>query len=168
MTEIEELYRESKDKYVRIIRKVLRGNHTLSEDVVQEAFMRAFQYFHSYNSSKSGIKNWFSHILFRQLSRTLRNEKKHNHVNLEFVSNEVDEHDYCAIIEDMLSIDNVLQQNFNFKQCLTILLVYYRGYKIGEVATMVDVSESYVNKTCSKFRKIMRETDAISNSKEKS
>jgi RNA polymerase sigma factor (sigma-70 family) len=160
MTEIEELYRESKDKYVRIIRRVLRGNHTLSEDVVQEAFMRAFQYWHSYDPNKSGIKNWFSRILFRELSRVLKKENKHNHVNLDFIKDFADEHDYCKIIEDKASIEDVLQEHFNFKQCLIVMLIYYRGYRIAEIAGMLDISESYVKQVSGRFRKIMRNTDA--------
>jgi RNA polymerase sigma factor (sigma-70 family) len=156
MNEVEKLYREGFDKYVRIIKKVLHDDLSLSQDIVQEAFLRAFKSYPTYNPELSGIKSWFSRILFNELSRALGKEKRHKHLSIDRVTRELDPTDYNSIIEDAISVEGVLEDNFNLKQRVVVLLIYYRGYKISEVSGMLSVTESYVKKTCHQFRKTMR------------
>lgn len=67
MHEIEKLYREVHSPSVKMMSRILRGDWHGGEDVVQEAFIRAWKFYPSFDSEKGKIQTWFNGILFNSL-----------------------------------------------------------------------------------------------------
>ena len=92
---IEQHYRENFDRLSKQWGRRF-DNPTIGQDVVQEAYLRAIKYFHTYDQSQK-FDNWFGRILHNAYKDTRNEEQGHAHEEIdEFAlpgvenSNEVD------------------------------------------------------------------------------
>lgn len=149
---IEKLYKEDREKYVKLLTN-LTNNYTTSEDIVQQAFLQALQYKDGYKEELGAVGSWFSKILFNTYSKHMQKENKHNHLDLSVANRVVVDGD-TKTIKPLFDI--VVGENFTFKEGIILLLIYYKGYTIKEVGCSLHTSESLVKKLCSRFNQLMR------------
>lgn len=120
-------------------------NFNISEDIVQDAFVLAFQKLGKYDPTKGTMRTWFNSLLFRTLWDYKRKLKKENAI---FSS---------VCLEDIKAVDGeVLRDHFEgiknpFHRDLVILKVDY-GYSFKEIAAMKKVNPHTVKKVFQRFK----------------
>lgn len=67
MHELETLYREVHSPSVKMMSRILKGDWHGGEDVVQEAFARAWKFYPTFDPDKGKLRVWFNAILFNSL-----------------------------------------------------------------------------------------------------
>lgn len=65
--QIEQYYKNEYLNKVKIICRILQGDFSSAEDVVQEAFYRALKFHKSYDNRRGTIDKWFNSIMFNYL-----------------------------------------------------------------------------------------------------
>lgn len=151
MEEIEELYTKNKEKYIRSIRKILRNNESKAEDIVQNAFVRAIEYWPTYDPSRSKVENWFSRILFNELNRYIRKDRKHNAEDIDkyyFIEGV----DYNEILENYYTINSIISSIQDKFIGQILRCIYLQGYSVREASKMCHTSESNIKQVCKRFR----------------
>lgn len=144
---LSKLYAENRRKFIFKVYPYTR-NYDVAEDLVQEAFLKAFDKFSQYKPEKGSLKGWFVKILFSSLWDHMREQKKvpymmHIDAALEAeLSSYDDEADLAALLQ---TVKNPLH-----KKILTSKLVFGLSYK--EVAGMQGVKEEGVRKIVERFR----------------
>lgn len=151
MDDIEKLFRGVYDKHLRSLTRILK-NKASAEDVLQDSFVKALRYYPTFDNTRWEIKKWFNFIVFSCMRDMMRKEKREKDKAINF-------HD---LTKDMEDVDNLLA----FSKLLTNLssldsdivrMCFYTGYKGVDVAKIKNVSESYVKKVCSSFRKLLKD-----------
>lgn len=151
---LEAFYKENKENHVKIITKFLKFNKHLAEDIVQESYMKAFQYWSSYNETKGSVQTWFNKILFN----TLRSYQRKNIATLSLKDNHANPEQYLAQIV-FLNEEISLIKNKKHRQILE--LFYIAGYSSREISSFVKISRSNITTICSRFRKTVKEKHGI-------
>lgn len=64
---IEDYYNENFTRKVKLVTRILRGDSTSAEDVVQEAFARALRFYPTYDVERGTVDKWFNSIMFNAL-----------------------------------------------------------------------------------------------------
>ncbi len=67
MQEIKSLYEAKFDQQVRTMARKLGGDIFTAEDVVQEAYCRAYRFYPSYDPQRGPLGPWFNSILYNAL-----------------------------------------------------------------------------------------------------
>lgn len=74
-TTIEAHYRKNYRQLVkRVLNRVPNHSHALAEEVVQEAYVRAMQYWRSYNPARGDFDRWFNLILRNAVADCINSE----------------------------------------------------------------------------------------------
>lgn len=140
--QIEQIYMEYKGKiFAYVSGKV--SNRQDAEDIVSSVFVSVINKFHTYDSSKAAVSTWIYTITHNAVIDFYRRQKKH----LEYT-------DYSSVsLEDMtetgIEDEALLDCLADSLLCLKekerdlVILHYYKGYKLVEIATMMEMS--YVN-----------------------
>ena len=150
MHPVEKLYREVRKKKVSLISRIL-GEKAGAEDVVQEAFCRAWKYWPSYNEELGSIETWFNSLLFNALSDYKKRSRMVYQETGEVSANDLLTEDYLKKHERIISalIGNVK----NDKHRRVLELFYLLGYTSREIAEMeLGVSETNVRTIARRFR----------------
>lgn len=150
MKELEQLYRKTRCKYIKILRRLLK-NQDDAEDVFHNAVVRAVTYYPTYNSEISKLSNWFSRIVFNEYSRWLRKNKQ------QFI-----DIDTCNIAVD-INMDGYMSmlsttQNLDGKCREVGELVYIKGYTTNDVSKLVDLSTNEVRYLLDKFKSVLKDS----------
>jgi RNA polymerase sigma-70 factor (ECF subfamily) len=156
---LEQLYKRTREKHVATIRRILRGNHSAAEDVLQDAFIRALTYYHSFNPKKGKLENWFARILFNELGNYLRREKATKCESIERFWFLEDGVDYPFLIENMLVVKQAISKIEDEPTRRALYMVYVRGYLLKEVAETLHMNISTVKKIASSFKLVIKEED---------
>lgn len=149
MKELEQLYRKTRCKYIKILNRLLR-NRDDAEDVFHNAVARAVNYYPTYNSEISKLENWFSRIVFNEYSRWLRKNK-----------NTMIDIDLCDITVDM-NMDNYMSILNSFKGLepklkVVVELVYIKGYTPNDICQLTDLTTNEVGYLIKKFKSILKD-----------
>ena len=147
MHELEKIYRKDRDKLVRKLNKILKNTEE-AEDVLQNAFIRAFKIFHKYDDKRSSVTTWFNMIMMTELWEQMRKNKK-----IPFASDVTT----CKIESpDNISITGVLQMDLEKvenEQHRNVLLAYYvYGFSYQEIAFMYDLTQFNTRKIIQRYR----------------
>lgn len=139
MHQLEELYREAHNPSVKMMARILGGDWHGGEDVVQEAFTRAWRFYPSFDAEKGKLKTWFNGILFNSLRDYQRDSRLGPYSGVEDFS-----------VEDVLSELNInnfeekrdyLAQKIDWVQNPThkevLFLFFMIGYTSKEVSQIV-------------------------------
>ncbi len=125
---------------------------TLSEDIIQEAFLKSFKEIgHLKDPSKYGT--WLKRIVANQSISYVRKTMKFEVIDEELVVKIEDVHwykklDFAQIEEAILSLPN------GCRQVLTLYLL--DGFKHKEIASMLNTSESNAKSQYSYAKKLLR------------
>lgn len=140
--QIEQIYLEYKDKvFAYVFGKV--SNRQDAEDIVSSVFVNVMNKFHTYDSTKASVSTWIYTITHNAVIDFYRRQKKHmeytdySSVSLEDMT--------TAGMEDEALLDSLADALMGLKpkERDLIILHYYKGYKLTEIATMMEMS--YVN-----------------------
>jgi len=144
---LSKLYTENRRKFIFKIYPYTRS-YDIAEELVQEAFLKAFSKFSQYNPEKGSLKGWFVKILFTSLWDHMREQKKipymmHIDTALEAELSSYDEEaDLAALLQTI--------KNPMHKKVLVSKLMFGLSYK--EVASTQGVKEESVRKIVERFR----------------
>lgn len=139
MHELEKLYREVHSPSVKMMSRILKGDWHAGEDVVQEAFARAWKFYPSFDPEKGKLQSWFNGIMFNALRDYQRDSRN---------GPQSDSEDYS--VEDILSELNIsdfeekrkfLAQRISWvknpEHKETLYLFFMLGYNSREVSQIV-------------------------------
>lgn len=142
---LEELYKTQQKHFIHKVYSYLSGWDE-AEEVVQEAFLKAFTKLDTYDPEKGLLKNWFYSVLFSTLWGHKRALKRVIFsTNPEGFESLVEEHskNISLFFEDV-------QNDFHRK----VLLTYFMfGYTYGETADVYGISKHNVRKIVQRFKK---------------
>lgn len=74
MEKIESFYKREYARKVNAIARILRGDRTKAEDIVQQAFMKAIEKYDQYDEEKGKIDPWINFIIYNTLRDRLRKD----------------------------------------------------------------------------------------------
>lgn len=128
-------------------------NEFTAADVVQEAFVRAFENLKSFKG-KSKFSTWFMRIVINESYKTIqRNKVKYSDeiVELEDISKDkLKEADQKFFVNEVLKI-------MSPNESLVLRLFYLNEYNIAEICEMTGWNESKVKVTLHRARKSMEQ-----------
>lgn len=133
-------YRNNKDKFVFKIRKILKYNKHLAEDIVQESYERAFRYSETYRPSFGTFNVWFNRILYTTLRKYQKENSKHVHLDFEDVV-----YPLPLITDEIIKVKN--------KKHKDILVAFFiLGYTSKEISGIYEgVTVTNVTTICKRF-----------------
>ena len=152
MEELERLYRQNKGKYFKIVRRILRNDETKVEDIIHSAFTRAVEYWPTFDPNRGKIENWFYSILFNEVYRSLRKDKRDK---TEDITNfpYIEGIDYNKAIENYNTIQSTINTLGEGLVKSTLVTIYVQGYSIQEASGICKTSESNIKQICRRFKK---------------
>lgn len=123
-------------------------NYELAEDLVQEAFTRAFSKFDQYDEKKGSVKGWFTKILFS----CLWNHKKQNKRQpITYDIDSVSESDLLAYEEEP-NLREYLESVSNTKHRKALISCLLLGHTYTEAAAVSSLDTENVRKVVYRFR----------------
>lgn len=153
--EAEKLFETYKD-YIYRGALFLTKSKEIADDITQETFIKAFNYYHTYDESKP-IKPWLYKIMLN-VTHTLMKEQRQE-LNLEAIvhTSEEDNVEYCILQEEM---NKELWQDINrlgVKIREVLYMHYYLEMKLDDIAKLLDIPlgtcKSRLNTGLSRLRK---------------
>lgn len=154
MTVIEEYYSNNFEELVKRYHNRAGGREN-SEDIVQEAFARALQYFPTFDG-RVPFENWFSRILQNSF-RQFKTDEKNYGMNM---SNEDADVPCPVCLENKRLVHDVKQyiMNSSPKNEREILQLYYiKGYSFQDIVRITDEKYRRVNYVVYKFNDTIRQ-----------
>ncbi|MDB5328475.1 MAG: polymerase [Phycisphaerales bacterium] len=138
-TEFERQALEQLDAVDRFAHRLVRGRSALSDDLVQETYLRAVRSFHTYTPGDRGIRPWLFRILYNvflaQAGRERRQPVSVEPASLEFLATSVS---LSSDLEDPPAVSKALAElDEDARTVLTLWAVDELSYK--EIAEILDV-----------------------------
>ena len=149
---IEEHYRTNFKRLVKRFSGASQSRHN-AEDLVQEAYTRACQYWKSFDNEKDFDK-WFMRIVVNCLKDKIKEEKEHGSVSGMEMTAEVRPNVLNRlIIEDVKRIIKKQPENIAY----ILSLFFFGQYRGAEIAEIVPESHTYIRQLIHNFRKHLRD-----------
>jgi len=123
-------------------------NYEVAEDLVQDAFTRAFSIISQYDERRGSIKGWFVKILFSCLWNYKRQQKKQV---ITYHIDSVSENDLLSYEEEP-DIREYLMSVSNPKHRKALVASILLGHTYSEAASIAELSEANVRKVVQRFR----------------
>lgn len=148
---VEKHYKENYSRYVKqLVNRVVNKCPAFAEEVVQEAYTRAIQYYPSFDDKIKPFDKWFRTIL----NNALRDHKKEEK-NYTLVDELEDTAEYSPILMNKEFINRIEMEIERYgdqkKEVLTLWFKYQ--YKPRDIGKIVNMSPTNIRKTISNFRK---------------
>lgn len=153
MKELDQFYKERYEPYVKMLTRILQGNREDAEDLVQESFLRAYQFSATYDEDKGTVSTWFNSILFNclrqfktdqtQMVSLSSNDLSHEDVNTDVVSTP-ERRAYLRKLIGRVS-------NIEHRQVLEMFFVF--GFTTREIEQLTDLTQTNITTIISRFRK---------------
>ena len=128
-----------------------RDNY-LSEDIVQDAFIKLYRARKSFESDEH-IKNWLIRVTINLSLNELKSKKRVQLIDEEYINNLPDTSDYSEKNEEIYNCVCSLKDSFKN----VIILYYYDKYSLKEIAKILKISESGVTSRLDRARKKIKE-----------
>ena len=149
---IEEHYRDNFNILVKKFRGLANNSISNSEDIVQTAYLRCFEYWESFNVSKS-FDNWFSTILSNSFKDWIAGERKYSEdENLSIELEEKPKALNKVILKDVQNY--IAQQSDKFRK-IYILYFLFR-YNAKEIGKILNQNPNSIRQYVYEFRKELR------------
>ena len=134
----EEIYLQYKDKVFAYIRNHV-NNQEDAEDLCSDVFIKIYQKLDTYDSSKASISTW----IYSVTSNTVIDFYRTNHIHSEIPEDLTDE--ASSVEDEVMTQENLSQlakalKELPQEQMDIIVLRYYKGYTLQEVAEMMNLS----------------------------
>ena len=134
----EEIYLKYKDKVLAYIRNHVNSPED-AEDLCSDVFIKIYQKLDTYDSSKASISTW----IYSVTSNTVIDFYRTNHIHSEIPEDLTDER--SSVEDEVLGQENLsllakALKDLPQEQMDIIVLRYYKGYTLQEVAEMMQLS----------------------------
>lgn len=160
----ERLYKAYHNYVCSIILDFFNGNGVEVDDLIQEIFVTVFQQLNTLKKEAS-FRSWVAGITLNMCRQYLRKKNltknKVTTVPIEDYEIEGDEQyepEYSLESDDKKRAVMKAVKNLPSRQRLVMLLYYFEGYKIGEIASALDTTTSSVKGNLFKGRNNIKET----------
>ena len=127
---------------------VITGNREDASDAVQECFLKYVEKAPEFNDAEHE-KAWLIRVASNICKDILRKRKHHSFVSLDEIRNLGTSEDNAQILGVLVSLEE--------KYRIVIHLYYVEGYKAGEIASMLGITEAAVKKRLQRGRDALRE-----------
>lgn len=136
------------DTVYRVALNILK-NPEDSKDCMQNVFLRYFKHQHTFKSEEH-IKAWLIRVTVNESKRILKLNSKNKSVPLEEIANVLfyENSEDKSIFTEIMSLDE--------KYRTAILLYYYEGYDIKEVAKILRRNPATVRTQLSRARELLK------------
>lgn len=153
MNLIEEHYRANFNKLVKLM-TFRSGTEWDAQDIVQEAYARAIEYYGSFNNTD--FNRWFRTVLNNSL-RAHKNDEKGYSSALSF-DEEDDEGIPCSQYNEQINaeIDELIQTK-SLAQIEVLTLHFQKGYPAIDISKVTDHGLWAIHKMISRFRDELKE-----------
>jgi len=156
MIDFNQFYKDNYEKHKKKIARIINGDTTTAEDIVQEAYMRAWKYRDSYDRKRSGISTWFNTILYNTL-RDFQKSFKDNQEDSGDVDRFYEEENLKSIAVHLPVIEREIKKMKNERIKRVLTLYYILGYTSTEISQVeADTTVTNVTTICNRFRKKLR------------
>lgn len=120
--------------------RLMKDRHS-AEDMMQEAFLKAFQKIHTYNNTSS-FGAWLKRIVINECINKLRKNKKEFYTEETYLFEDAEEQLVSDKDWKKANIKIVKQslENLNSRYRTIINLILLEGYDLQEVAEIMDIS----------------------------
>lgn len=144
----EEAVKVFSDTVYRVSLNILK-NPEDSKDVMQNVFLRYFKHQHTFKSEEH-IKAWLIRVAVNESKRYLKINNKNESVSLEEVANTLfaENKEDGEIFRAVMSLDE--------KYRTVILLYYYEGYDVKEIAHILKRNQATVRTQLSRARELLK------------
>ncbi len=122
------------DDWYRIAKAILKEDADC-EDAVSSAIVKGFSKVHTLKKQEYA-KTWFSRILINECQMILRRRKHEITYDESVQEKDVAAHDYSDLYQHLMQLDVTYR--------LPLVLYYFDGFKIREIADALEMSESAV------------------------
>jgi len=144
---LEQLYKTQRRHFIFQIYPYLKSFET-AEELVQEAFLKAFNKISQYDPAKGTMKSWFNSILFSVMWNYKRQQKR--------IPYTVDVADYLdcedfAYYEDTC-LETILDSVKNIKHRRVLVLHLVLGYSLEEISVLMKEHQGNVRKIIQRYR----------------
>lgn len=149
---LEQLYKTQRRHFIYKVYPYL-NSYALAEDLVQDAFVKAFTKLGQYDAKKGTIKSWFNSILFSLMWNHKRHLKRQPHqVD---ITNYLDSEDF-SYSED-IDLTSVLEEVKNSIHRRVLVLHLVLGYSLAETASLTKEQQGNVRKIVQRYRSGMND-----------
>lgn len=144
----EEAVKVFSDTVYRVSLNILKNSED-SKDVMQNVFLRYFKHQHTFKSEEH-IKAWLIRVAVNESKRYLKIYNKNESVSLEEVANTLfaENKEDGEIFTAVMSLDE--------KYRTVILLYYYEGYNVKEIARILKRNQATVRTQLSRARELLK------------
>lgn len=142
-----ELILHSQDSLYRIAKSILYKDDDCY-DAIQEAIIKGFTNLHSLKNDKYA-KTWLIRILINECNEILRHNSKEDYLDDKTFEISYEAQDYSFLYEAVMKLSK------EYRIC--IVLFYIEGYKIKEIASIINSTESAVKKRLSRAKQKLRD-----------
>lgn len=163
----DEIYRREAGKLYRLA-YLIAGNHSDSEDILQETFVKCFLHCRELKQPE-GFEKWMTQILIRTAWRFLKKHKQVISLD-EFCEKEEGSGYQEKLLEDTVSPEPLEQilcresegqvfqavKQLNLKVRTVIILYYYQEYSVGDIARITGSLEGTVKSRLYTGRKLLK------------
>lgn len=131
MHDIEALYIRVYRHKVNLMSRILQGDYPAGEDVVQEAFTRAWRFYPSYDQERGEIEVWFNSILFNSLRDYQRQKRGDPPPNSQDISPE-------EVLQEEALVNDLIPENIakisNPAHRRILNLFFTMGYNSADIS----------------------------------
>jgi RNA polymerase sigma-70 factor (ECF subfamily) len=120
------------------------------DDIFQEALLKGFKYFHSYNPEKN-FKSW----LFTIANNLIKDYYRKNKLNLPLESNHISDREDQTLSLKVIDIYHAVGE-LKPHHRRVFFLFYYSEFKITEISTITGLSQSNIKFILSQSRKRLK------------
>lgn len=136
----------------------MTGDRALAEDLTQEAFTRAFQFWETFDGGK--VRPWLFKVAYNAFIDTTRKQKRLVHADLRQLDARSDPH-MRAPEQELLDQEawrafSEMIATFPEKQRQVLLLRYYHDLSYDEIADVLGLTESDVKSSLFRGRRRLR------------
>lgn len=127
-----------------------------AEDIVHNAFVKALQYWGSYDPKVKGLDEWFGCILNNSLKDFMRDERNYG-MSMEFDEEEIEGIEMSSLSDD---IKQKIKKEIGFaslKNQKVLSLYYVQGHSVAEITQITDLKPKHVKLIAQRFRDHMQE-----------
>lgn len=148
------------DRWYRITKTILKEDVDC-EDAVSEAIVKGFTKIHTLKQDEY-VKTWFTRILINECYNILRRQGREMTYDeqlseREMRKNDIGEKDYSDLYQNMMTLSDDYR--------IPLLLYYVEGFKINEIAQLLELKENTVKMRLSrgriKLRRLFEQEDVI-------
>lgn len=150
----ERVYIEFKDKVTRYVRSKI-SNAGDAEDVVSDVFVKVFAGLDKYDADRSSLSTWIYTIARNTVTDYFRTAKRFCEIPEEF--SRADDTESALLNEETLERLSDALLRLDERKRGIIIMHYYNGKTLKEIAAVLDISYSYIKLLHSDALKALKE-----------